>query len=321
MATQSKASEKILELQLKLNKVVLELKNMTEEGKGSVAEFEKLKKKFEELAGAVKGAESSVNRSFGQRGQQDTALYKDRLQQLITAFNKIKAANNEIDRQVKKQTEEQTKRRKKQIETEQRLLRSSIKEGNARRTAALNQFESRQKEFRRRRAAREKQIEREITNNAIKEQKRRDQAAQRRDFRGGFAGQLTPRAIGGALGSLTKYLGLYRLVTAAAQAFNEITIGSVKQAIEFQKSVANLGAVAGVSGKELENLSRNALDVAGSTKFTANEIIGLQTELSKLGFSSEEVIEATQGIAFAAQALNAPLNSVAEQVGKVINQF
>ena len=319
MATQSKASEKILELQLKLNKVVLELKNMTEEGKGSVAEFEKLKKKFEELAGVVKGAEGSVNRSFGQT--KDLEKYKDRLQQLITAFNKIKSANNEIDRQVKKQTEEQTRRRKKQIETEQRLLRSSIKEGNAQRTAALNQFESRQKEFRRRRAAREKQIEREITNNAIKEQKRRDQAAQRRDFRGGFAGQLTPRAIGGALGSLTKYLGLYRLVTAAAQAFNEITIGSVKQAIEFQKSVANLGAVAGVSGKELENLSRNALDVAGSTKFTANEIIGLQTELSKLGFSSEEVIEATQGIAFAAQALNAPLNSVAEQVGKVINQF
>ena len=103
MATQSKASEKILELQLKLNKVVLELKNMTEEGKGSVAEFEKLKKKFEELAGVVKGAEGSVNRSFGQT--KDLEKYKDRLQQLITAFNKIKSANNEIDRQVKKQTE------------------------------------------------------------------------------------------------------------------------------------------------------------------------------------------------------------------------
>ena len=321
MASQSKASQKILELQLKLNKVVLELKNMTEEGKGSVAEFEKLKKKFEELAGAVKGAEASVNRSFGQRGQKDTAVYKDRLQQLITAFNKIKSANNEIDRQVKKQTEEQTKRRKKQIEQEQRLLRSSIREGNAQRTAALNQFEARQKEFRRRRAAREKQIEKEITNNAIKEQKRRDQAAQRRDFRGGFAGQLTPRAIGGALGSLTKYLGLYRLVTAAAQAFNEITIGSVKQAIDFEKQLANLGAVAGVTSQDLQKLGKNALDVSTSTKFTATEVIGLQTELSKLGFTAQDVIAATEGIAFTAQALGSPLNSTAEQIGKVVNQF
>lgn len=319
MASKSKASEKILQLQLELNKVVLELKKMTEEGNSSVAEFEKLKKKFEQLAGVVKGAEGSVKRSFGQT--KDLEKYKQRLQDLITAFNKIKSANNEIDRQVKKQTEEQTRRKKQQLEQEQRLLRSSIREGNARRTAALNQFEARQKEFRRRRAAREKQLEREITNNAIKEQKRRDQAAQRRDFRGGFAGQLTPRAIGGALGSLTKYLGLYRLVTAAAQAFNEITIGSVKQAIDFEKQLANLGAVAGVTGQDLQKLGKNALDVSTSTKFTATEVIGLQTELSKLGFSAQDVISATEGIAFTAQALGSPLNATAEQIGKVVNQF
>lgn len=319
MASKSKASEKILQLQLELNKVVIELKKMTEEGKGSIAEYEKLKKKFEQLAGVVKGAEGSVKRSFGQT--KDLEKYKDRLQQLITAFNKIKSANNEIDRQVKKQTEEQTRRRKKQLEQEQRLLRSSIREGNAQRTAALKQFEARQKEFRRRRAAREKQIEKEITNNAIKEQKRRDQAAQRRDFRGGFAGQLTPRAIGGALGSLTKYLGLYKLVTVAAQAFNEITIGSVKQAIDFEKQLANLGAVAGVTGKDLQKLGKNALDVSTSTKFTATEVIGLQTELSKLGFTAQDVIAATEGIAFTAQALGSPLNATAEQIGKVVNQF
>jgi hypothetical protein len=127
--------------------------------------------------------------------------------------------------------------------------------------------------------------------------------------------------IGGAIKTLGAYGIAYQLVNAATRLFTELTVGSAKQAIKFQKSVANLGAVAGVSGKELENLSRNALDVAGATKFTADEIIGLQTELSKLGFTSQEVIEATQGIAFAAQALNAPLNSVAEQVGKVINQF
>jgi len=323
MASKSKASEKILQLQLELNKVVLELKKMTEEGNSGVAEFEKLRKKFEQLSGVVKGAEGSVKRSFGQT--KDLEKYKDRLQQLITAFNKIKSANNEIDKQVKRQTEEQTKRRKKQIESEQRLLRSSIKEGNARRTAALNQFEARQKEFRRRRAAREKQIEREITNNAIKEQKRRDQAAsqasKRKDFRGGFGAQFTPRAIGGAIGSLTKYLGIFRLVNAATQLFTELTLGSAKQAIEFEKQVANLGAVAGVSGEKLKELSNNALDVAGSTRFTATEIIGLQTALAKLGFTSEEVIKSTQSIANVAQALGSPLDATAEQIGKVINQF
>ena len=330
MSSKSKASEKILDIQTKLNKVVLELKNMTEEGKGSISEFEKLRKKFDELAQSLKGAENSVNRSFGQT--KDLEKYKDRLQQLITAFNKIKSANNEINREVKKQTEEQAKRRKRQIEQEQKLLRSSIKENNARRTEALNKFEARQKEFRRKRAAREKQLEKERTaafrkaekertRIANKEQKERERQAKRGDFRGGFAGQFTPRAIGGAIGSLTKYLGLFRLISAAAQAFNEITIGSVKQAIDFEKQLANLGAVAGVSGQDLQRLGKNALDVSTSTKFTATEVIGLQTELSKLGFTAEDVITATEGIAFTAQALGSPLNATAEQVGKVVNQF
>ena len=133
------------------------------------------------------------------------------------------------------------------------------------------------------------------------------------------------KGFGSRVNSAIKTLGAYgiayRLINAATQLFTELTIGSAKQAIEFQKSVANLGAVAGVSGKQLENLSRNALDVAGATKFTANDIIGLQTELTKLGFTAEEVVDATRSIAFAAQALGAPLSAVAEQTGKIINQF
>ena len=112
-----------------------------------------------------------------------------------------------------------------------------------------------------------------------------------------------------------------KVLNTLFQAFTEITLGSAKQAIEFQKSVANLGAVAGVSGEELTKLSENALDVAGSTKFTANEIVTLQTELSKLGFTAEDVIKSTQGIANVAQALGSPLGATAEQVGKILNQF
>ena len=127
--------------------------------------------------------------------------------------------------------------------------------------------------------------------------------------------------IGSAIKTLGAYGVAYKLINAATQAFTELTVGSAKQAIEFEKSVANLGAVAGVSGEELNKLAENALDVAGSTKFTANEIVTLQTELSKLGFTAEDVIKSTQGIANVAQALGSPLGSTAEQVGKIINQF
>lgn len=127
--------------------------------------------------------------------------------------------------------------------------------------------------------------------------------------------------IKGAVKTLGAYGIAYRLINAATRLFTELTIGSAKQAIEFEKQVANLGAVAGVSGEKLKELSENALDVAGSTRFTATEIIGLQTALAKLGFTSEDVIKSTQSIANVAQALGSPLDATAEQIGKVINQF
>jgi len=121
--------------------------------------------------------------------------------------------------------------------------------------------------------------------------------------------------------TLLKYGIAFRLINIATQVFTNLTTGSVKEAIAFQKALANLSAVANVNGKDLQTLAENAEMVAGATKFTANEIVGLQTELSKLGFRSNEVVDATQGIAFAAQALGSPLDETAESIGKIINQF
>lgn len=124
-----------------------------------------------------------------------------------------------------------------------------------------------------------------------------------------------------AIGTLTRYGLAYKVINSVQRLFTELTIGSVKQSIAFEKALANLGAVAGATSEEVEKLGRNALDVAGSTKFTAEQIVGLQTELSKLGFTADDVVASTQAIAFTAQALGAPLDTVAQQTGKVINQF
>lgn len=125
----------------------------------------------------------------------------------------------------------------------------------------------------------------------------------------------------GAAKNLIKYGVAFFAINKALELFKFFTTGAIKAGAEFEKNIANLSAVAGVSGKELDNLKETALEVAGSTKFTANEIVGLQTELSKLGFSAEDVVKATSSIAFGAQALGESLESVASQVGKIINQF
>ena len=124
-----------------------------------------------------------------------------------------------------------------------------------------------------------------------------------------------------AIGTLTRYGIAYKILNSVQRVFTAITIGSIKQSIAFEKSLANLGAVAGATSEEVEKLGKNALSVAGATKFTATEIVSLQTELSKLGFTADDVVASTQAIAFTAQALGAPLDTVAQQTGKVINQF
>jgi len=124
-----------------------------------------------------------------------------------------------------------------------------------------------------------------------------------------------------AIGTLTRYGIAYKIVNLAQRIFTDLTVGSIKQSIAFEKALANLGAVAGATAKQVEQLGSNALDVAGKTKFTSQEIVSLQTELSKLGFTSKEVVASTEAIAFTAQALGAPLDATAQQIGKIVNQF
>ena len=131
----------------------------------------------------------------------------------------------------------------------------------------------------------------------------------------------TQKGLKGALGTLVRFAAAGAILGAALKALKFIFIDSFKAAVDFEKALGNLAAVGGVSSAELGNLKEAALDTAGATKFTANEIVGLQTELSKLGFSADEVVSSTKSIALGAQALGTGLGETAVAVGKLINQF
>ncbi len=136
-----------------------------------------------------------------------------------------------------------------------------------------------------------------------------------------FIKQFSSASLGKAAGNLVKYVGSFKLFNLALSAVKNITVGAAKAAIEYQAELAKLSAVTGASSNEMEELSDNILDVAGSTKFTSSEIVKLQTSLGKLGFSTQEIIASTQAIANVAQALGEDAAPVAEKVGQILNQF
>ena len=130
------------------------------------------------------------------------------------------------------------------------------------------------------------------------------------------------------VGDLGKGIGRITGIGSALQAFNKILgavrqalVGSFKASVDFEAQLAQLQAVTGVNNDELARLENNVLNVAGSTKFTSEQIVELQTELGKLGFSVDEIEKSTLAVSETAQALGESVGPVAQKIGQILNQY
>ena len=136
-----------------------------------------------------------------------------------------------------------------------------------------------------------------------------------------FRKQFSAESLGKAAGNLLKYVGAFKLFNTVINLVKNTTVAAAKANIEFEAELAKLEAVTSANSSEMELLSENILDVAGNTKFTSSEIVQLQTALGKLGFSTQEIVAATQAVANVAQALGEDAAPVAEKIGQILNQF
>ena len=133
----------------------------------------------------------------------------------------------------------------------------------------------------------------------------------------GFSASDLGRNIGRITGIGTVLEGFRVVLGAVRQAL----VGSFKAAVDFEAQLAQLQAVTGINNDELSRLEKNILDVAGSTKFTSEQIVQLQTELGKLGFSVEDIEKSTLAVAETAQALGEQVGPVAQKIGQILNQY
>jgi len=145
------------------------------------------------------------------------------------------------------------------------------------------------------------------------------------DVGGGFAANLRKGFSGSELGrSIGRITGIGTAVEVFRGILNGVKqalVGSFKAAVDFEAQLAQLQAVTGINNEELSRLEKNVLNVAGSTKFTSEEIVQLQTELGKLGFTVDEIEGATLAVAETAQALGEQVGPVAQKIGQILNQY
>lgn len=150
---------------------------------------------------------------------------------------------------------------------------------------------------------------------------RPDKKSATSSFTGGLKKGFDAGGIGQAVGRITGIGTVADVFRRILGGVKDALIGSFKAAVNFEAQLAQLQAVTGINNTELVKLEKNILNVAGSTKFTSEEIVELQTELGKLGFSPDDIINATQAIADTAQALGEKVGPVAQKVGQILNQY
>lgn len=90
---------------------------------------------------------------------------------------------------------------------------------------------------------------------------------------------------------------------------------------EFGKSISALQAVSGKTKDELSALTEQAKELGATTAFTAIQVVGLQTELAKLGFTVQEIENSTPAILGLAASLEVDLSSAAMLAGSTVRAF
>jgi hypothetical protein len=130
----------------------------------------------------------------------------------------------------------------------------------------------------------------------------------------GFRGLLSPiAAVNRLLGGFGIFIGGYTIYRTIA---GLITIFST-----FEQANANLAAIMGTTVQQNIALSNSAKQLGLTTSKTATEVVGLQIELAKLGFTQEQILNMSRAIVQGSVALDASLDRTALLTGAMTRTF
>ena len=145
--------------------------------------------------------------------------------------------------------------------------------------------------------------------------------ASNKTFGEGLASAFSPSSIGRAIGSVTKFVGVYGLLQGAVNLVNEAIVGSIKTFANFESQIQRLAAVSNASTEELDLLGDSIRQTALETAFGVQEVSDLAISLAKLGVAAKDIPDLLTPVSLAAQATGESLEQTGESIVKVINQF
>ena len=137
---------------------------------------------------------------------------------------------------------------------------------------------------------------------------------------GGFGAQF-----GQGLSSAFSMFGPAALATggvmAAVGGLKKVMGDMVSINMQFEQSTANLAAVMGTTKDNVSALTNQAKQLGATTQYTAVQITELQTNLARLGFTEQEILNSTKSVQALATATGADLGEAANLAGAALRGF
>lgn len=120
---------------------------------------------------------------------------------------------------------------------------------------------------------------------------------------------------------LSNYYGAfvigYQAIKRVAQGFME----AYKTISNFEQANANLASILGATSDQMEVLEKAAIQLGSSTRYSASQVTGLQTELAKLGFTVKEITDMSPAVLNFAGSVGTDLASAASLAGVALRSF
>ncbi len=127
------------------------------------------------------------------------------------------------------------------------------------------------------------------------------------------------------VGKLTKGFGKMAAGIAVAvtayRTISNVVGAAIKTFRDFEFQMAKVRAVTGASEADFKKLSSTAQELGRSTFFTAQQVAELQTNFAKLGFTTEEILDAQAATLDLATATGSDLARAATVAGAAVRGF
>lgn len=114
---------------------------------------------------------------------------------------------------------------------------------------------------------------------------------------------LIGKAVGVAIGVIRRFADAYKVIS------------------NFEQANANLASILGATSDQMEVLEKAAIQLGSSTRYSASQVTGLQTELAKLGFTVKEITDMSPAVLNFAGSVGTDLASAAALAGVALRSF